>query len=409
MCAWKADLMTPRAIDLITNARVLLPTGELAPVEVRLAEGRIAEIGAGLTGAAPLDARGGYLLPGLVDLHAHGLGMFSLERGALADWATLEAAHGVTRFFPTLFGPPEVLVEQLTRHRRETDELRAAPNVGGFRLESPYLANTGAGLRRDLAPISPALTARLLDAGGGHIRLWDISPELPDARAAIGDLASRGIVCSLAHTRATITQARAAVDAGARLVTHLFDTFVVPEMTDPGVYPAGLTDYLLVEDRVTCEIIADGTHVHPLLVEKTLRCKGVGRTVFITDSNYGAGLPPGDYDLPAGWGAARIAGPNHGVRLIHRDLALAGSALTPLDAFHNAIRLFGQSLAAASQLCAVTPARLLGLNTGEIAVGRQADLLVVSPELAVQATIVGGQLLFAAEMEDRPRCHHSER
>ena len=86
---------------------------------------------------------------------------------------------------------------------------------------------------------------------------------------------------------------------------HLFDTFQVPEMTDPGVYPAGLVDYLLLEDRLACEIIADGTHVHPLLIEKSLRCGAYDRVVFVTDSNYGAGLPTGVYALP-GDGAKRL-------------------------------------------------------------------------------------------------------
>ena len=384
-------------IDVITNGRVLLPTGEIAPVDVRVADGRIAEIGEGLTGDNKLDARGSYVLPGLIDIHAHGLGFASTEIGSLVDWAETEAANGATRFFPTLFGPPESLIEHLERHRRETDELRAVPQVGGFRLESPYLAFVGGGPAESLAQIDSSLTERSFSAGGGHIRIWDISPELSGACEAIEDLTRRGIVCSLAHTHATIEQARAAVDAGARLVTHLFDTFEAPEFSDPGVYPAGLVDYLLVEDRVTCEIIADGKHVHPLLVEKALRCKGPDGVVFITDSNYGSGLPPGDYDLPGEWGRVRITERNNGMRLIDRGLILAGSALAPLDAFKNAVSLFGQDIASASRLCSLAPARLMRLNTGEIAVGRKADLIVLDEDLALHATLVEGRVAYRGE------------
>jgi len=385
-----------RTTDIITNGLAVLPSGEPSRVDIRVSDGRIAEIGVGLTGTAPLDAGGGYITPGLIDLHTHGLGVLSVESGSLGEWAKLEAAHGATRFFPTFFGPPEALVEQMERHRRETDDLRAVPQVGGFRLEAPYLASAGGGPEAGVAPITPAMTERLLAAGGGHIRLWDLSPELQGACEAIAELTQQGIVCSLAHTQATIEQARAAVEAGVRLVTHLFDTFRQAEVMDPGVYPAGLVDYLLVEDRLTCEIIADGTHVHPLLVEKALRCKGRDRLAFVTDSNYGAGLPPGDYVLPGSWGRSRIADRNQGVRLIDRDLVLAGSALTPLDAFCNAIRLFGQDLAGASRLCSRTPARLLGLNAGEIAVGRDADLLILDEDLKLQATIVGGRVAYDA-------------
>ena len=110
-------------------------------------------------------------------------------------------------------------------------------------------------------------------------------------------------------------------------MTHLFDTFELPDNThpDPGVYPAGIVDYFLVEDRVMCEIIGDGTHVHPLLVEKTFRCKSPERIVFVTDSNYGAGLPTGEYLLPGSWGNVRIDGCNNGVRMLDRNMALAGT------------------------------------------------------------------------------------
>jgi N-acetylglucosamine-6-phosphate deacetylase len=380
--------------DIIANGRVLLPDGETAAVDLRIQQGLIVEIAPRLKGKKTLDAAGDYVLPGFVDLHCHGMGFCSLEKGSLAEWAALEAQQGATRFFPTLFGPPENLIELMQQHLRETDQLKATPQVGGFRLESPYLAQTGAGRGEDLAPILPELTDRLLIAGGGHIRIWDLSPELPGAVETIARLSGQGVVCSLAHTRATIEQARAAVDAGLRLVTHLFDTFAVPEMIDPGVYPAGLVDYLLVEDRVTCEIIADGTHVHPLLVEKALRCKGPKGVAFVTDSNYGAGLPPGDYRLPAGWGEARIRDRNNGVRLIARGLVLAGSALTPLNCFQNAVQLFGKSLAVASRLCSANPARLLGLNAGEVALGRNADLVMLDADLNLKTTIVAGRGVF---------------
>lgn len=378
----------------VRNGRVLLADGRLETLDVRLEQGRIAELAPGLHGDPEVDAAGCLVLPGLIDLHVHGIGRESLEASSLFDYARLEAERGCTTFFPTFFGPPDVTVELMQRHRRETDELRAAPQVGGFRLESPYLANTGAGVNVDLAPISDATTNALLEAGGGHVRLWDISPEMDGAPAEIKRLADQGIICSLAHTRATIEQARAAVDAGARLVTHMYDTFVLPDITDPdpGVYPAGLTDYLQVEDRVTCEIIGDGTHVHPLLVEMTMRCKTPGRVAFVTDGNFGAGLPPGRYHAPK-WGTILVDGPNKGVRLPDRDNELAGSALSPLDSLRNAVTIFGLPLATACEVCAATPAKLLGLRKGRVAVGWDGDLAVVDDEWQVRCTVAGGQLV----------------
>ncbi len=381
---------------VITNGTLVMPDREPLAGGVAVQNELIHALGdVQDQGKVTIDASGCYVLPGIIDIHTHGIGYESSASESLHEYAKLEASHGCTTFYPTLFGPPEESAEHMRRHRRNTDELTELPQVGGFRLESPYLGFTGAGISRDLTPISKRVTNELLDAGGGHIKIWDVSPELEGAADLISELASKGIVCSLAHMRATIDQARAAIDAGAKLVTHLFCTFELPEMTDPGVYPAGLTDLFLVDDRVACEIIADGAHVNPLLIEKTLRCKPDDMTVFVTDSNFGAGLPSGRYELPGGWGLAAIDGPNNGVRLVEREMGLAGSALTPIDSLRNCIRMLGKDLRTASRLCSANPAKMLGLNKGRLAVGMDADLIVLNEQLELVYTIVQGKVAFS--------------
>ncbi len=388
----------PREL-LIRNGRVLLPDGSIKEQSILLRGRAIERIGpAGLNapGAEILDAAGALVLPGLVDIHQHGVLRASTQSGTLADFAAQEAACGATTFLPTFFGPPAETAARMREWRRETDELKLTPQVAGFRLESPYLSDPSAGLQKDVAPITDATTDMLLEAGGGHIRVWDISPELPGAIPAIRKLSGMGIACSMAHTRVLIEGARAAVDAGARLVTHLFDTFFQPPPRPPDedVYPDGLVDYLLVEDRVACEIIPDGTHVYPLLVEKTFRCKPPDKLIFITDSNYGSGLPPGEYVLPQGWGRVLIQGPNKGIRLIDRGMGLASSALTPADGFRNAVKLFGKDLTTASRVCSLNPARLLGLNKGELAAGRDADIVFMDDDLNLLRTISAGRTVY---------------
>ena len=378
----------------IRNGRVLLADEGMCCCDLLLAAGAIQETGSSLKGDRELDAEGGYVLPGLIDLHTHGIQKESVDAGLLAEYARIEACFGATTFYPTLFASPEEAARQMERHRRETDELRKTPQVGGFRLESPYLARTGAGVTKDLTTINPRTTDMLLEAGGGHVRIWDVSPELVGAAGLIAQLSQQGLVCSIAHTGAAIDQGRAAVDAGARLVTHLFDVFTIPTEQTSGVYPAGLVDYLLVEDRVTCEIIGDGTHVDPLLVEKAFRCKPQDRLVFVTDSNFGAGLPPGQYDAPGSWGRVEIEGPNNGVRMVDRNRGLAGSALTPIDGFRNAVRRFGKDLGAASRIWSRNPARLMDLNKGDIALGRDADLIILDNELELVCTMVAGEIVY---------------
>jgi len=379
---------------VIRHGDALIPGEKLCSCDILIQDGRIQKVGPSLEAEAVIHAADGVVLPGLIDLHTHGIRTVSAETGDLREYARIEASLGATTFYPTLFGPPEESARQMQRHRREIDDLRLLPQIGGFRLESPYLARTGAGVSKDLVPISPTTTEMLLAAGGGHIKIWDVSPELDGAAELIRQLSRQGIVCSIAHTQATIEQGRAVVDAGARLVTHLFDVFPIPENRGTGVYPEGLVDYLLIEDRVTCEIIGDGTHVHPLLVEKTFRCKPSDRIVFVTDSNYGAGLPPGRYVTPGSWGTVQIDGPDNGVRMVDRNMGLAGSALTPIDSFRNVVRLFHKDLATASRVWSRNPARLMGLNKGEIAPGRDADLIILDRKLDLRYTIVAGEVVY---------------
>ncbi len=379
---------------VIKNGKVLTPAGDLVSADLLIQNGRIAQIAPNLQADTQIDAADAFVIPGLIEMHTHGIGFESPESETLDEYARIMASCGATAFYLTLFAPPDKTAANMTRHRRSTDELRRIPQLAGFRLESPYLAFAGGGVSTDIVPISDQTTDLLLETGGGHIKIWDVSPELPGAVEVIRKLTNQGIVCTLAHSRCSIDQAKAAVDAGLSLVTHLFDTFELPSVKDPGVYPAGLTDYLLVEDRVCCEIIGDGTHVHPLLVEKTFRCKSPDRICFITDSNFGAGLAPGTYTLP-GWNAeVLISDANSGVRLIHRDMGLVGSALTPIDNFRNVVNLFKKDLATASRVCSRTPARLLGLNKGELAPGKDADIILLDSELNIRQTIVAGAVVY---------------
>ena len=197
-------------------------------------------------------------------------------------------------------------------------------------------------------------------------------------------------------TPAHLTLAAVAALAAAGAARRGSPARHLPQMTDEGVYPAGLVDYLLIEDRLTCEIVPDGTHVHPVLVEKALRCKPEAGIVCVTDSNYGAGLPSGRYTLPASWGEVRIDGPFNGVRQVNRDMGLAGSALTPLDGFQNLVRTLGVDLAAASRLWSGNPARLMRLNKGRIASGVDADLIVLDADLELRYTVVRGQVVYRA-------------
>jgi N-acetylglucosamine-6-phosphate deacetylase len=361
-------------------------------------EGRVRRIGPNLSeprGARVVDARGCWVLPGLVDIHTHGIGDVAIDTGSAREYSRLHAENGVTSCLATLALDAEADARRMREIFRETDDLRLTPNIAGFRPEILYLVDASAGPSSSLARPDQRTTEMLWEASRGLIRVWDVSPEIEGALAFIAWCAEHGVVASMAHSSAGIDTVRPAVDAGMRLVTHFYDLFAMPVEKDEGVYPAGVTDYINVEDRLTVEIIPDGVHVDPLLVEKTLRCKGVDRVVFITDSLRGSGKPPGTYDgIIPGEPVEVTAG--RGIRRKSDDI-LSGSAITTITAFRNAVRMFGRSIPDACRLCALTPARLVGLHRkGLLAVGMDADVVVLDSNLALRATIATGQVLHEA-------------
>jgi N-acetylglucosamine-6-phosphate deacetylase len=278
---------------------------------------------------------------------------------------------------------------------QESNHFELTPNIIGFRPEITYIAKTGAGSAASLTQITPETTDAIYEGGEGLIKIWDVSPELDGAVPFIRWATEHGIVTSLAHSSATVEQTRRAIEAGLSLVTHFYDTFDLAVQTDAGVYPAGLTDYIQIEDRLTVEIVPDGVHVHPYLVEKTLRCKGLERVVFVTDGVKGAGNPPAVYDgLYKGVQVEVTA--DRGVRRTSDD-ALSGSAITQLQAFRNTVQKFSKSVRQASILCSRTPAQVLGLKTkGYLAVGMDADIIILDAHLDLKMTMVGGEVVHQA-------------
>jgi N-acetylglucosamine-6-phosphate deacetylase len=353
-------------------------TGIVQGVEPQLHETRI-------------DAAGRYVLPGLVDIHTHGLRDVMVDTDDIFRFSRLQLEAGVTCCLPTLAGSPEANMRRMRAILRETRDFRLTPNLAGFRPEIMYVADASGGPSASLARPERALTEAVWEASGGRIRIWDVSPELDGALEFISWCAAQGITASLAHSSAGIGRVREAVQAGLRHVTHLYDLFPRPREEDEGVTPAGVTDYVNVEDRLSAELIPDGVHAHPLLVEATLRCKGLDRVAFVTDSLKGSGNPPGRCEglIP---GEPVEVTPDRGIRRIS-DGILSGSALTQIDSFRNAVRKFGRTVPEASRLCSRTPAQIMGLDgKGALDAGMDADILILDSDLEIRTVILAGRV-----------------
>ena len=308
------------------------------------------------------------------------------DPAGLARLATFYAEHGVTGFLATVGGSLEHIfagIRAVRTHLEETPPFGA--RCLGIHLEGPFLSPEAPGAFRSESIIPPDLGIfeALVDAAGGHLRLITIAPEVPGATALVEAAVRHGVVCSAGHSVATGEQMAAAVEAGVRGVTHVFNAMSPFHHRRPGIVGAALTD-----PRLTTEVIADGLHVHPDAVRLLVASKGAGGIALVTDSIAAAGLADGHYDfeeqeIRVADGAARLA-----------DGTLAGSTLTMDVAVTNFALWTGLSWELAVRCATEVPARLLGRSSrsGAIAVGMDADLAGFTRDHLPLWTMVAGRL-----------------
>lgn len=343
-------------------------------------DGNITALGAPCT-AGDLNAAGGYVVPGFVDIHTHGAVNADASDGSaegLAAMADHYAAHGVTAFLATTMTLPEAQLAAAVgtvRDFRYTGGARCA----GIHLEGPFLsrAKKGAQAEENLRAPDLAMFHRLYDRSGGGVKLITVAPEEPGGLAFIRE-ASRSCVVSIGHTTADYDTAMAAFDGGATHATHLYNGMPGLHHRAPAVIGAAL------DSGASVELICDGFHIHPAVIRATHRMFGE-KLNLISDSMRCAGMPDGFYDL----GGQRVT--VKGGRATLPDGTIAGSSISLLDAVRNVVR-FGLPLEDALYAAAAAPADAAGLSdVGRLAVGKRADLLVLGQDLSLRAVFVGGK------------------
>ena len=381
---------------LIGAPRVIpgLPgTGVLEPGYVSVRGGLIAEVGEGPPPGPPDVVLGsGVLVPGLVDLQVNGYYGVDLADGDPEGWALVARRlpeTGTSAFLPTFITAPVPALATAVRSAAKTAEaLTAGAHVLGVHLEGPFLSPARAGAhRRDwIVPPSPGAVAELLEAGQGLLRLMTLAPEADGALAAIGMLTAAGVLVSMGHSDATAAEVAAGADAGARMVTHLFNAQRGLHHREPGVVGQALTD-----QRLTSGLVVDLNHVSAAACAIAFAA-APGRICLVTDAAACAGMPPGRYllggqpvDLPPGGGAP-----------VRPGGTLAGSALRMDQAVGNAVAVglgLPEAVAAASRI----PADLIGRpDLGRLATGAAADLAWLGDDLRAKATWVGGTQVYGS-------------
>jgi N-acetylglucosamine-6-phosphate deacetylase len=360
-------------MTVLAASQVVTPMGVLSPGLVEVDGDRITSV-VPTTGRVPDRV----LAPGFVDLQVNGVDDIDVAAAASpADWDRLDAllaAQGTTTWLPTLVTAPlEAYEARLDRIAAAADRPDPRPRIAGAHLEGPFLGGAPGAHPRRLVR-EPDLD--WLSALPRIVRLVTLGAEVHGAGPAIGGLAARRTVVAIGHSDATLGQATAAVDAGARLVTHGYNAMSGLHHREPGMVGAFLTD-----DRVAVSLIADGVHVHPAALDVAFRCKPDGRIVLVTDA--------------VAWRAGRVGsiGLTHdGTAPRLPDGTLAGSSLTMDAAVAFVVQRVGVSLERAVRAASTTPAALLGLaDRGALASGRHADIVALDPtSLRATATWVAG-------------------
>ncbi|MFF0748214.1 N-acetylglucosamine-6-phosphate deacetylase [Streptomyces sp. NPDC004267] len=375
---------------VLAGARVVLPTGIVENGRVIVENGRIA--GSAPAEAPTLDLSGHWLVPGFVDMHNHGGGGASFTSGTVDEILTgvrTHRLHGTTTVVAS-FVTGEM--DFLSRRAGLLSELAEQGDIAGIHFEGPFISPCRKGAHDEtlLRDPEPAEVRKLLDAARGQARMVTLATELPGGLDSVRLLAEHGVIAAIGHTDATYEQTRAAIDAGASVATHLYNAMPALGHRAPGPIAA-----LLEDERITVELINDGTHLHPAALELAFHHAGPERVAFITDAMDAAGFGDGRYML----GPLEVEVKDSVARLVEGG-SIAGSTLTLDRAFKRAATVDKLPVESVVQAISANPARLLGVydRVGSLEAGKDADLVVLDAEFEVRGVMRKGEWLIEPQM-----------
>ncbi|MCX2925725.1 N-acetylglucosamine-6-phosphate deacetylase [Streptomyces sp. NEAU-W12] len=385
---------------VLAGARVVLPTGTVDNGRVTVEGTRIvatapANASSGNPGAPgnaeTLDLTGHWLLPGFVDLHNHGGGGASFTSGTVDEVLKgihTHRLHGTTTLLASTVTDD---LGFLTRRAGLLAELAEQGDIAGVHFEGPFISpcRKGAHSEELLRDPDPAEVRKLIDAARGRAKMLTLATELPGGLDSVRLLAEHGVIAAVGHTDATYEQTVAAVDAGATVATHLFNAMPALGHRAPGPVTA-----LLEDERVTVELINDGTHLHPAALRLAFRHAGPARVAFVTDAMDAAGFGDGRYML----GPLEVEVANGVARLVEGG-SIAGSTLTLDRALKRAVTVDGLPVEHAVAALSANPARLLGMDDriGSLEPGKDADLVVLDADFTLKGVMRQGEWVLSPQ------------
>ncbi|OIJ63514.1 N-acetylglucosamine-6-phosphate deacetylase [Streptomyces mangrovisoli] len=383
---------------VLAGARVVLPTGiadggrvvvegtriaEAAPADPARARTAVEDTAAADTQV--VDVSGHWLVPGFVDLHNHGGGGASFTLGTVDEVLTgirTHRLHGTTTLVTSTVTDD---MDALALRAGMLSELAEQGDIAGIHFEGPFISPCRKGAHSEglLRDPDPADVRKLVDAARGHAKMVTLATELPGGIDSVRLLAEHGVIAAVGHTDATYEQTVEAIDAGATVATHLFNAMPPIGHRAPGPIAA-----LLEDERITVELINDGTHLHPAALELAFRHAGPHRVAFITDAMDAAGFGDGRYML----GPLEVEVSDGVARLVEGG-SIAGSTLTLDRAFQRAVTVDGLPVEDVVAALSVNPARLLGMSDriGSLEPGKDADLVLLDADFALKGVMRQGE------------------
>jgi len=336
-----------------------------------------------------VNATGKWVVPGLIDLHAHGaLGkdVMDCTWDAIHTLGSFFVAHGVTSYLPTVWSSTPELMRKAIDNVVNCPQPEDGARHLGVHVEGPYLnvEHRGAQIKDSIRIPDPLEYRKWLDSG--IVRLVTIAPESPGALEFIDEGINKGVKFSIGHSGASYEQVIEAADHGLNQATHVFNGMLGLHHREPGT-----TGGVLMDERIYAQIIADGVHVHPAMVKLSVRAKGISKIILITDSIRGAGLPDGYYN-------------NYSQQFTVKDGisrtpagGLSGSTLTLNKAIKNMIKFTGMPLNDVLPMATSVPAETMGWGgqLGVLKPGADADVVILNDDLIVEKTFVLGKEVFS--------------
>ena len=388
--------------QIINNVKIVLKDQIIYDNQLLIRDGKIAAItkeSLHIDDCLLINGEGLYLSPGFIDIHNHGNSGFDAMDATIEALQAISCFHvknGVTGFLATTMTASytEILraIENAVEYSRQVNT--PGSQLLGLYLEGPYFSvqKKGAQNEKYINDIDLGELKRYVDCGEGLIKIVALAPEKEKSKEAITFLHDNGIIISAGHSYATYEQMMNGIKNSISQVTHMFNGMRSFDHREPGIAGA-----CLIDDRVTCEMICDGIHLHPAAMEIIVKLKGDEKVVLISDSIKANGMPDGEYDFSG----QKVTLKNNEVRL--SGGALAGSTLSLNRAVRNLTKMVGVDLPTAVRMASLNPARQVGLSEikGSIEIGKDADIILFDENLNIRRTFIKGEIVYEYDSTKR--------